>query len=95
MTTDYLSPSWRLSGDLDWVAFKNDFRHLCDIADMFAATLQRIVYKVDLVREDKYEEQPKEVHYVADPTLIKEPLVSRPDHWVWRWERGGHFSVRS
>ncbi|MQL73561.1 hypothetical protein Taro_005921 [Colocasia esculenta] len=72
MTIDYPSPYWRLSEDPDWVAFKNDFCQLRDIFDIFTATLQRVVYKVDPTREDEHEEQPKEVHYVADPTLIEE-----------------------
>ncbi|MQL80630.1 hypothetical protein Taro_013087, partial [Colocasia esculenta] len=41
------------------------------LVDMVAATLQRVVYKVDPIREDAHEEQSKELHYVADPTLIE------------------------
>ncbi|MQL96758.1 hypothetical protein Taro_029436 [Colocasia esculenta] len=72
MTIDYLSPYWRLSEDLDWVAFKNDFSQFRDIADILAATLHRVVYKVDPTREDEHEEQPKEIHYVVDPALEDE-----------------------
>ncbi|MQM10572.1 hypothetical protein Taro_043465 [Colocasia esculenta] len=61
MTTDYPSPCWRLSGDPDWVAYKNDFRQLRDIVDMLATTLQRVVYEADpapdAALEDEYYRQ--------------------------------------